>query len=73
MHISLKDGGEINIGGVSAPVWSASILLDVAVGGDVVQKPAHAVFILIKKSYSTKPTVILFLLLWQLRFGCGPL
>ena len=39
--------------------WLASILLDAAVGGDVVQEQAHAVFKLIKKSYSTKPTDIL--------------
>jgi hypothetical protein len=39
--------------------WLASISLDVAVGGDVVQDLAHVVFILSKKSYSTKPAVIL--------------
>jgi hypothetical protein len=38
--------------------WLALILLDVAVGGDVVQDPAHVVFIISKSSYNTKPTVI---------------
>ena len=62
MHISLKDGKKIDIGEVLAwsfLSWLASISLDAAVGGDVVQEPAHAVFILTKKSYSTKPTIIL--------------
>ena len=39
--------------------WLASILLDVAVGGDVVQDPAQVIFIISKNPYSTKPTVIL--------------
>jgi hypothetical protein len=39
--------------------WSASILLDVAVEDDVVQDPAHVVFIISKNSYNTKPMVIL--------------
>ena len=39
--------------------WLASILLDVAVGGDVLHDPAHAVFIISKIYFSTKPTVIL--------------
>ena len=39
--------------------WLASILLDVAVGGNVVQEPAHAVFTISKISFFTKPTVIL--------------
>ncbi len=36
--------------------WLASILLDVAVEDDVVQDPAHDVFIISKNSYNTKPT-----------------
>jgi len=36
--------------------WLASILLDVAVGGDVVQDPAQVIFIISKNPYSTKPT-----------------
>jgi len=39
--------------------WLASILLVVAVEDDVVQDPAHGVFIISKNSYNTKPTVIL--------------
>ncbi len=39
--------------------WLASISLDVAVEDDVVQDPAHVVFIISKNSYNTKPTVIL--------------
>ncbi len=39
--------------------WLASILLDVAMGGDVVQDPAQVIFIISKNPYSTKPTVIL--------------
>ncbi len=39
--------------------WLASILLDVAVGGDVVQDPAQVIFIISKNPYSTKSTVIL--------------
>jgi len=39
--------------------WLTSILLDVAVGGDVVQDPAQVIFIISKNPYSTKPTVIL--------------
>jgi len=39
--------------------WLASISLDVAVGGDVVQDPAQVIFIRSKNPYSTKPTVIL--------------
>ncbi len=39
--------------------WLASILLDVAMGGDVVQDPAQFIFIISKNPYSTKPTVIL--------------
>ncbi len=39
--------------------WLASIsLLDVAVGGDAVQDPAHVVFIISKNPYSIKHTVI---------------
>ena len=37
--------------------WLASISLDVAVGGDVVQDPAQVIFIISKNPYSTKPTV----------------
>jgi len=33
--------------------WLASILLDVAVGGDVVQDPAQVIFIISKNLYST--------------------
>jgi hypothetical protein len=43
----LKVGKRIDIGGVSAPVIHAmvgSISLDVAVGGDVVQKLAQVVY-----------------------------
>ena len=32
--------------------WLASILLDVAVGGDVVQDPAQVIFIINKNPYS---------------------
>ncbi len=39
--------------------WLASILLDVAVRGDVVQDKANVVFIISKNPFSTKPTVIL--------------
>jgi hypothetical protein len=40
--------------------WLASISLDVAMEDDVVQDPAHVVFIMVSKnSYNTKPTVIL--------------
>ncbi len=39
--------------------WLASISLDAAVGGDVVQDPAQVIFIIIKNPYSTKPTIIL--------------
>jgi len=39
--------------------WLASISLDVAVGGDVVQDPAKVIFIISKNPYSTKPTVVL--------------
>jgi hypothetical protein len=39
--------------------WLTSILLDVAVGGDVVQDPAQVIFIISKHHHSTKPTVIL--------------
>ena len=38
--------------------WLESILLDVAVGGDVVQDLAQVIFIISKNPYSTKPTVI---------------
>jgi len=38
--------------------WLASISLDVAMGGDVVQDLAHVVFVFSNKSYSTKPTII---------------
>ena len=37
--------------------WLASISLDVAMGGDVVQDPAQVIFIISKNPYSTKPTV----------------
>ena len=37
--------------------WLASISLDAAVGGNVVQDPAQVIFIISKNSYSTKPTV----------------
>ncbi len=37
--------------------WLASISLDAAVGGDVVQDPAQVIFIISKNPYSTKPTV----------------
>jgi hypothetical protein len=33
--------------------WLASISLDVAVGGDVVQDPAQAIFVISKNPYST--------------------
>ncbi len=39
--------------------WLASIFLHVAMEDDVVQDPAHVVFIISKNSYNTKPTVIL--------------
>ena len=39
--------------------WLASISLDAAVGGDVLHDPAHAVFVISKIYFSTKPTVIL--------------
>ena len=39
--------------------WLTSILLDVAMGGDVVQDPAQVIFIISKNPYSTKPAVIL--------------
>jgi hypothetical protein len=39
--------------------WLSSILLDVAVEDDVVQDPAHVVFVISKNSYNTKPMVIL--------------
>jgi hypothetical protein len=39
--------------------WLASILLVVAVENNVVQDPAHVVFIISKNSYSTKSMVIL--------------
>ena len=61
-HRSLEAAERINIGGVSAPViltMIGSILLDVAVGGDVVQDPAQVIFIISKNPYNTKPTVIL--------------
>jgi hypothetical protein len=41
----------------SSTPWLASILLDAAVGGDVVQDPAQAIFIISKNPYITKPTV----------------
>ncbi len=37
--------------------WLASISLDVAVGGDVIQDQAQIIFIISKNPYSTKPTV----------------
>ncbi len=37
--------------------WLASILLDAALGGDVVQDPAQVIFIIGRNFYSTKPTV----------------
>ena len=37
--------------------WLASISLDAAVGGDVVQDPAQVIFIISNNPYSTKPTV----------------
>ncbi len=37
--------------------WLASISLDVALGGDVVQDPAQVIFLISKNPYSTKPTV----------------
>ncbi len=36
--------------------WLASVSLDAAVGGDVVQDPAQVNFIISKSPYSTKPT-----------------
>ena len=39
--------------------WLASISLDVAMGGDVVQDPSQVIFIISKNPNSTKPTVIL--------------
>ncbi len=39
--------------------WLASISLDAAVRGDVVQDPAQVIFIISKNPYSTKPKVIL--------------
>ena len=63
MHISLKRCMRIWIlveyGLRSFSPWLASILLDVAVGGDVVQDLAHVVFIRSKNPDSTRPTVIL--------------
>ena len=59
---SLKVGERIEFGGVSAPIiltMVASISLDVAVGGDVVQDPAQVIFIISKNHHCTKPTVIL--------------
>ncbi len=58
--------------------WLASIFLDVAVGGDVVQDPAQVIFIISKNPYSTKPMVILsfstpsLFLLWPTAH-CPPL
>jgi hypothetical protein len=43
----------------SFALWLASISLDVAVEDDVVQDPAHVVFIISRNSYNTKPTVIM--------------
>ena len=60
-YISLKDGEIFDIGGVSAlviPARPAGILLDAIAGGDVFRDPAHAVFIISKLSFCTKPTVI---------------
>ena len=60
-HISLKDGKSISIGGVSAPVILAMAgrnFADAIAGGEVFREPAHAVFIISKKSFCTKPTVI---------------
>ena len=48
MHISLKVGEEMDIGGVVAPVIRAIFLLDGIVGGDVLHDPAHAVFVISK-------------------------
>ena len=39
--------------------WLTSILLDVALGGDVVQNPAQVIFIISENHQCTKPTVIL--------------
>jgi hypothetical protein len=39
--------------------WLASILLAVAMGGDVVQYPTQVIFLISKNHHSTKPTVIL--------------
>ncbi len=76
MNISLKVGERTDIGGVLAPVilimvWLAPILLDVAVGGDVVQEPAHAVFTISKIPFCTKPTILrsFRVFLQQLRFS----
>jgi hypothetical protein len=63
MQISLKVHEDMNIGGLVAPVILAMVGLNFvkncAVGGDVVQDLAHAVFILSKTSYSTKQMVFL--------------
>jgi len=60
-HISLKVGGTINIGGVSAPVIRTMVgpnLLDAIAGGAVFSNRAHSVFTISKTSVCTKPTVI---------------
>ncbi len=50
--------------------WLASILLDVAMEDDVVQDPAHVVFIIVK--IPTIPSLWLFcIFLCQVCFGCG--
>jgi hypothetical protein len=51
----------MDIGGVSALVIRAMVGIDFAcsVEDDVAQDPAHAVFIISKNSYNTKPKVIL--------------
>ena len=64
MPISLKVPGDIDIGRVvlwSFLPWSASKLLEQHhTGGNVLHDLAHAVFILNKISYSTKPTYGIF-------------
>jgi hypothetical protein len=60
--ISLKDASEsimVEYWLRSFSPWLASILLDVAMGGDVVQDLAQVIFVISKNPYSTKPTVIL--------------
>ena len=59
--ICLKVGERIDIGGVSASVilaMVASISLDVAMGGDVVQDPAQVIFMISKNHHSMVPSLL---------------